>query len=222
MPSAPTNALDAVAREIAALPDGAAWIHGALLKRLVEALRRDRARGGANVDEVATLYGRYFNAQAGGGGADEPDPFDVSVDATALTATFVPGGGQNLVPGNMLGTVVVPAGATSYAFLRLNTDGQSVQNCTLEIETTAPTSPVPTKNALPMQIDVLLHLIEYTAPTGDATTGTYTPHRIFEPATSVWLKSVEMFRTSNASAGPGELPYDTWYTWQPTNVDPEA
>lgn len=66
MASPAFSPLETLALEISALPDGPAWIRGKLLKRLIEALIRDRARGGANVDEVPTHKGRFFNAQPQG------------------------------------------------------------------------------------------------------------------------------------------------------------
>ena len=79
MASSPVSALDAVAREITALPDGAAWIRGALLKRLVAAVIRDRARAGTNVDEIPTDRGRFFNAQAGTASIAAVTPWQASL-----------------------------------------------------------------------------------------------------------------------------------------------
>ena len=195
------------------LDDGPFWITGAFVKDLLDVLAADRVRAGINLDEIPTPKGRFFNAKAGGGGGGAtPNPFDCTI--TNGQATFVPGAGQNLVPGNMTTPLAVPAGAASYVWLRLNTDGQSVQNCTLMIGPTAPATPAPVQAALPAQVDVLLHLIAYTPPAGNAAAGTYTAVRYFYPATNVQLTPILAFQTSVDDPQPGGAPYDNWYTWQ--------
>ena len=61
---------------------------------------------------------------------------------------------------------------------------------------------------------MLLHLIGYTPPSGNATVGTYTPVRYFYPATNVSLTPIEVFETSVDNPQPGGPAYDKWYTWQ--------
>ena len=193
------------------LDDGPFWITGAFFKEFIEVLVADRARPGANMDELPTPKGRFLNAKAGGGAAaSTPNPFDCTI--ANGQASFVPGAGQGLVPGNMSAPLAVPA-SVSYVVLRLNTDGQSVQNCTLMITSTAPVSPAPTKASLPQQVDVLLHLIGYT-PGSNGAAGTYTAVRYFYPATNVSLTPIEAFQTSVNDPQPGGPAYDHWYTWQ--------
>ena len=141
------------------------------------------------------------------------NPFDIiNIDTTNSQITFVPGTGNNLVPNNMLQAVSFTGGSTLYAYLRLFTDGNSVQSGTLIVDGNAPASPAPLKNSRPYQVDVLIHLLSYTPPVAPATVGTYNAYRV-GPARNISISSQLVFQTPAPSPNPGDTPYDNWYTW---------
>ena len=160
-----------------------------------------------------------------GSGVTLPYAFDLTVktndegDDDGATANFEPGTVNQLAPDNVLEDVDVPTGDLSYAFVRVMTDGASVQSCKLMISTDAPDDQVPALNSLPTQVDVVVALIDYTAPVAPATVGIYTPYRCFYPRTNIILTPVVHHRVSVQDPEPGKLPYDIFYVWEATGTN---
>ena len=175
----------------------------AMLKLQVVYTRR--RKGLDLTDDNATLN---LPPSSGAGTTILPNPFDVTISTTGnqVLATFVPGAGNNLAPINVLESVPVPPEIDSYAYLRCLTDGRSVTSCTLVVSADRSAATLPTLNALPSQVDVLLHLIAYNG-------GSYTPIRTFWPAGNVLLTPQEVLRTSVDTPAPGKLPYNLYYNW---------
>lgn len=131
-------------------------------------------------------------------------PFTVTMAGT--TVSVANGTLNGLIPTNISSTFSAVAGATRYLVLNVTATDGVITGSTLSLDSSAPAAYGTRLGFPPNTFSIPLYVII-----------SLVPYRLIGQG-SLNATSVEAFRVQKVMTTPDMLPYDSYYTWQLTNV----
>lgn len=180
--------------------------------KLIDVIQSITLNPGLNYTITRTAGGTTILPGGKGGGGSTPPPLNVTVgadpsDPTSLIVKISPGTVNQFLATNMFDTFPVDDTSTYYVKATISTDGQNVTSWELNVDTSTADTQNATASALPTSFDVLIAIID----SGKV-------YRVIGPG-SIGVNGHEEFITDKDSpAGPGELPYIPYYSWEISTI----
>ncbi len=173
--------------------------------QLTRWLKKTQAIPGANIFSTQTQSGRVFNAKPGGvGEAIPPHPWKVTRNDEGGTkrVRVHPGSIGGVVPTNIFPPPTISGTGLEFVVLdvSINPASGSVSSCSLSIESTQPTPPVPTSSAPTSSFADVIAVIHDGS--------------IFQVRSrNLNAISQELFQETVEEPAIGERNYIPWYVW---------
>lgn len=138
-------------------------------------------------------------------------PFDMAVSVntgtSVMSVSFTPGTVNGVLPSNIFtpATIGYTSGATVYAIVTCETNGQVITSTTLSISSTAPTAQTPVAWAAPSSFAYMVGVIVDQTAYKTIACGNLT----FAPTVAMSVPK--------SSVTPNVIPFDNYYTWLAVN-----
>jgi hypothetical protein len=184
-----------------------AKVSPALYNRLVDIVQAQGLEPGIGYNLSRSTMGTTLRIKQAASAAITPLPFSVSVasisgDPSDVSVSVRPGTANQFVPDNIFDAVTVANTGTFYAKLSIETDGQNITSCSINVDDSVPDQQAATPNALPSSFDILLAIIKDGKP-------------YQTQSGSLSIVGYQTFIVdADPPADPGQLTYTPYFIWQ--------